>query len=85
MRAHYGNMVLITFTGPGPSYLAGGWAVSNGVYGAEIPNLRLTHGRKHPTLAVEAALSLRPHLCLAFGECPAAEQARQAGVTTYVV
>jgi len=84
-RSHYGDMVLITFQGPGPSYTASAWAVQNGVYFAELPNLRGRHGDQHPALAAQAALSLRPAVCLAFGTCPAADAARWAGVPTYEV
>ncbi len=85
MRAHYGEVVLITLQGPGPSYVAAAWAVRNGVYFAEVPNLRGRHGARHPALAASAMLALRPAVCVAFGTCTEADAARQAGVPTYEV
>jgi len=85
MRAHYGELVLITLLGNGPSYVASGWAVEQGVYFAEVPNLRGRYGAKHPYLAASAMLALRPALCVTFGACPEAEAARAAGVPTYEV
>lgn len=84
-RAHYGDLVLVTLQGPGPSYVAAGWACKQGVYFAEVPNLRGRHGARHQALAASAMLSLRPALCLAFGACPEADAARAAGVPTYEV
>jgi hypothetical protein len=83
MVKHYGDVVLITFCGVGPSWQASGWAIKNGVYFAELPNLRKRYGAKHAAKAGAAALALGPTVCVTFGPTPEADVARAAGVQTY--
>jgi hypothetical protein len=77
------DVVLITFCGVGPSWQASGWAIKNGVYFAELPNLRKRYRAKHNALAAAAALALGPSVCVTFGPSPEAEAAGAAGIQIY--
>ncbi len=80
---HYGDVVLLTFCSTGPSYHASGWAVTNGVFFAELPNHHRRYGARAPKLAAAAALALGPTVCVTFGKTKEAELAREAGLTVY--
>jgi hypothetical protein len=89
IRAHYGEIILISGGAPGLDTCAATWAEDKGVHCAIVRALWNKLGKPAGVLRNRAMAALKPDICVAFpgneGTADMKERADKAGVRVYEV